>query len=185
MGPSRGRTGPNRSGNWYLVDLASGRVVDEGDIGLQSAISTAFSPDGRHVAVSGYAGEVVVIDLDTGQPVRPPVVGHQGDSYLITYNADGSLMTSGSTGHDAALWDAGSGELLATSVLPSNESLSVTGFRPDGTLTIGTFNGHAYRWDPSRQAAHDYACRVAARDLTRQEWEDAFGDRPYQETCPG
>ena len=40
----------------------------------------------------------------------------------------------------------------------------MTGFRPDGTLTIGTFNGHAYRWDPSRQAALDYACRVAGRD---------------------
>ena len=171
--------------NWYLVDLTSGRVVDQGNTGLQSAISTAFSPDGRHIAVSGYAGEVVVIDLDTGRPVRPPVVGHQGDSYLITYNSDGSLMASGSTGHDAALWDADSGELLATSALPSNEGLSVTGFRPDGTLTIGTFNGHAYRWDPSRQAALDYACRVAGRDLTRQEWEDAFGDRSYRETCPG
>jgi hypothetical protein len=30
----------------------------------------------------------------------------------------------------------------------------------------------------------EFACTVAGRNLTIGEWSDAFGDRPYSETCP-
>ncbi len=36
---------------------------------------------------------------------------------------------------------------------------------------------------PRRSAAIDYACAVAGRDLTEQEWRDAFGDLAYRSTC--
>lgn len=29
------------------------------------------------------------------------------------------------------------------------------------------------------------ACRIANRNLTRQEWRQYLGDLPYQKTCPG
>lgn len=28
------------------------------------------------------------------------------------------------------------------------------------------------------------ACRTAGRNLTPQEWQEAFGDQPYHKTCP-
>ncbi len=30
----------------------------------------------------------------------------------------------------------------------------------------------------------EVACAIAGRNLTEVEWSDAFGDRPYRETCP-
>jgi hypothetical protein len=29
----------------------------------------------------------------------------------------------------------------------------------------------------------EVACEIAGRNLTEVEWSDAFGDRPYRETC--
>ncbi len=30
----------------------------------------------------------------------------------------------------------------------------------------------------------EVACAIAGRNLTEDEWSDAFDDRPYRETCP-
>jgi hypothetical protein len=40
-----------------------------------------------------------------------------------------------------------------------------------------------YRWDPSAEAAVEFACRAAGRDLTEEEWRDILPDRPFDETC--
>ena len=41
----------------------------------------------------------------------------------------------------------------------------------------------SYDTDPDAWIAH--ACAVAGRNLTADEWRDAFGDRSYRKTCPG
>ena len=55
--------------------------------------------------------------------------------------------------------------------------------RADGVVTVAAISGDTYEWDPSPSAAIDYACAVAGRDLTEQEWSDAFGDLAYRSTC--
>ena len=37
---------------------------------------------------------------------------------------------------------------------------------------------------PGPDRAIEFACRVAGRDFTEDEWADHFGDRPYQHVCP-
>ena len=44
--------------------------------------------------------------------------------------------------------------------------------------------GQVYAWDTSLEHAVDVACRAAGRDLTRDEWAQAFPDRPYRAVCP-
>ncbi len=39
-------------------------------------------------------------------------------------------------------------------------------------------------WDLRPQHLLDVACDLAGRSLTREEWENLVGDRPYRETCP-
>ena len=41
-----------------------------------------------------------------------------------------------------------------------------------------------YYWDTRTKAAIDFACRLAGRDLTQAEWQQTFGGRPWQPTCP-
>jgi hypothetical protein len=49
---------------------------------------------------------------------------------------------------------------------------------------IATRDGAVYRLDTRFSSWQDFACAVAGRDLTTQEWTDVFGDRPYHATCP-
>ena len=64
---------------WYQVDLSSGTIVRHGDLTVRNGIVVAMSPDGRSAAVGGQDGELEVIDLATGEPVRPAVSGVRGD----------------------------------------------------------------------------------------------------------
>ncbi len=58
-------------------------------------------------------------------------------------------------------------------------------FLPDGhTVLISSVDGAISTWDTSAERAIEFACQVAGRNLTKDEWRDAFGSRPYRETCP-
>jgi hypothetical protein len=41
----------------------------------------------------------------------------------------------------------------------------------------------AVSWNISPAAWKRHACRVAGRELTRREWEEALPDRPYRPVC--
>ena len=97
------------SSRWALVDLERGRVLDEGDLGFK-ALSVDISPDGEHAAASGSVGEVGVVDLDSGEQVRPPVKGHEDGIYFFRYSPDGSRIVTGGADDAVALWDGPTGE---------------------------------------------------------------------------
>ena len=61
--------------------------------------------------------------------------------------------------------------------------LHAMGFVDGSRVIAASISGRVYEWDVSAKAAVDYACRVAGRDLTHQEWTDAFGDVPYRSVC--
>ena len=168
--------------HWSLLDLRTGRVVREGDLGFDAS-DVDFSPDGRHVAVGGGPGALVVLDASSGKPVAQPVASENETSW-VTYSPDGSLVvTSGGAATDA-IWDGVTGELLARVATP--ERFTVAGFGQDlgSVVIVSEFGGPVFRWDTRLERAVEFACRVAGRDFTEKEWSDHFGDRPYQHTCP-
>lgn len=101
----------------------------------------------------------------------------------MDYNDAGTLFTTGSSAQ-VAVWDGHTGELISTARLPEGEGQSSAGFRPDGTLIVAAYSGRVFSWDPSIDHAVAFACRVAGRDLTREEWSAEFPDRPFRSTCP-
>ena len=40
-----------------------------------------------------------------------------------------------------------------------------------------------YVWDPDPERAMAFACRAAGRELTEDEWKEAFGNLPSREMC--
>jgi WD40 repeat protein len=143
----------------------------------------ARSPDGQHAAIGGTNGEVELLDLVAGEALRPPVVGHTATVWTITYSPDGSRMVTTAADGSASLWDGATGDLLGTVRLPERVTASAE-FASDGhTVVIATDYGSVYLWDTSVSHASRFACRLAGRDFTRVEWGEAFGNRPYQETC--
>jgi WD40 repeat protein len=182
VNPSASGFWADSTAGWALVDLESGTVLDQGELGFNGRL-VAFSPDGRHAAVGGSGGELLVLDTTTGEPLRPPVVAHDLVASL-SYSADGKRILTSGLDATAALWDAQTGRLLSRLVTP--ERLLLAGFGKDPyTVLIATlFGGPVYEWNTRGDYAIDFACRNAGRDLTKAEWQENFGDRPYQKTCP-
>jgi WD40 repeat protein len=66
------------SGDAYaVIDLVEGNVVHRDDLGVDPAWLDV-SPDGTRLAVGATTGEVGVIDLGSGEWVRPPIDAHGG-----------------------------------------------------------------------------------------------------------
>ena len=168
---------------WYRVDLATGTIAGHGDLTMRNGNVVAISPDGLAAAVGGRDGQLEIIDLEVGESVRAAVSGVRGDIVSVAFSPDGSQVLTTSTGPDVALWDANTAELLSRFPLPVGQQVTSGQLRADGVVTVSAISGDTYEWDPSPSAATDYACAVAGRDLTEQEWRDAFGDVPYRSTC--
>jgi WD40 repeat protein/tetratricopeptide (TPR) repeat protein len=103
---------------------------------------SAFSPDGRHVAVA-VAG-VKVWDAATGRLVLfidPPMGVSSAE-----YNPDGQWLLTG--GHDgtARLWDARTGQ-QAGEALKHDGPVSRARFSPDGRRVLSVARGAVHLWD--------------------------------------
>jgi WD40 repeat protein len=171
------------SDRWAVVDLRSGSVLHSGALSLESTNWAILSPDGARAVVTDFDGSVEVIDVARGTDVRRPVQAHTDGAFWAAFSPDGSRFVTDGIDGTAVLWDAASATPVArVSVDPTYHSAEV---RPDGTLLLAPWDGHAgFVWDPSSTRAVDFACRMAGRDLTAEEWRDNFGTLPYAATCP-
>jgi WD40 repeat protein/DNA-binding SARP family transcriptional activator len=165
-----------------LIDLGTGRLLHDGDVGLAPS-SGDFSPDSRHFAVGGVTGQVRVLDVQTGEWAGPPRTGHDG-AVTVAYSPDGATLASGAFDGTIGLWEGRTGALSNT--VPSGRTTNVQPtFLPDGhTLLIPSIDATVSTWDTQPASWIEFACAIAGRDLTQEEWHDAFGDRPYRQTCP-
>ena len=168
---------------WALVDTDDGTVLRRGDLGLDGAEVSAFSPDGVHAVAAGRQSQVVVVDTSTGRVTAGPTGRQRGTINWVTYNADGSRFLTGSLDRSARLWDGLTATQVGAVRIP--QGLPYGGFRPDGTLLVTSPFAKVYRWDPSAEAEDAFACLAAGRDLDQVEWRAAFGDLPFVDPCPG
>jgi WD40 repeat protein/DNA-binding SARP family transcriptional activator len=170
------------STRWAVVDLQSGVVVREGALAFNGR-AAALSPDGRHAALGGGGGELVVLDLDTGQGVGPLVTSHDDGIDTLTYSPDGRTLLTSGPDSSVGLWDGATGRLLARAVVPQRTNEAAFGTDPNSVLIAPLFGGPVLQWDTRIENALDFACRVAGRDFTQAEWTEQFGDRPHPRVC--
>lgn len=172
------------------------KILDAGTFELKRVLTIGpgempydarFSPDGTMLATGGLLGQVAVFDVATGRLLHAPARVHRdflGQTEWLPDNR--TVVTTGADGM-IALYDTKRGLIRATmpasaeggrgyTYLTSVSSAEVTAAsrdRPARTYTLR----------PDRWLA--YACTVAGRDLTKDEWASYLGDRPYQQTCDG
>ena len=51
-------------------------------------------------------------------------------------------------------------------------------------VTIAWYDGGTFHWDTDPGRALAFACQMAGRDLTEEEWAEFLPDQPYREVCP-
>jgi DNA-binding SARP family transcriptional activator/WD40 repeat protein len=168
---------------WSLVDLVSGTVLDEGELGVDGE-HLDYSPDGRHAAVSGRGGELLVLDLQTGAPLRSPAVIANEVVDSVTYSPDGTSILAAGGAASVSLVDGRTGLLVARVLTPQHNTAAAFREDPESVLISTYDDGPVWLWDTDVDHALDFACRVAGRDFTEAEWAAQFGTRAYQEVCP-
>jgi WD40 repeat protein len=169
-------------GDWVLVDFETGRVT-RGNTGFE-VFSFSVSPDHRRLAVGGANGEVALVDVASGELVRPPVQGHGVQTYSSAWSADGTRFATVGWDGSVVLWDGHLGIQLGNVLMPEKTLQNVAFLPDDETLLLAPYTDSFYLWDTNGDHAIEFACRAAAGDFDETEWESWFGNRPYQETCP-
>lgn len=178
--------GRGESTHWRVLDISDGEVLSEGVLKNLFVLVSVASPDGSTVAVSGDPDEIITIDVATGAQQRRST-GLGSIVLWLKYSDDGELLVSGAQDGGVSLWDATTLDLMGT-VYPPHEGDPV----PSGAQFIGdthdvaiaSYDGRVYRWETDLDRALDFACQMAGRTLTEEEWEQFLPAQPYQSVCP-
>ncbi len=177
--------GDGVSGRWRVVDLDEQEVLTEGEVDMVAHTSAA-SPDGSTFAVAGDSGDILTIDVSSGDEQRRSTSLGAGVRWL-DWSDDGELLVSGAEDGGVSLWDATTLELLGTVYPPHQEDPVPAGAQFIGDshdVAIASYDGGIYRWETDLDRALDFACQMAGRDLTRKEWEEFLPAQPYRYVCP-
>jgi WD40 repeat protein len=168
---------------YAIVDLAEGSVLTTGSLGL-TPTAAAISPDGSRLAVGGSVGEVGLLDLNSHEWIASPTAAHRQFVDGIVFAHDGRTLVTSSFDGGVRLWDAETGASIA-GVQVGQQSAAVATLPPDRQdALVATRDGAVYRLVTRFDQWSAFACTVAGRDLSDQEWRADFGDQPYRSTCP-
>jgi hypothetical protein len=128
---------------------------------------------------------VWLLDLRKDRWLSRPRPAHHTFGIRVSYAPDGSTFATSDFGGEVGLWDGHTGALLALTRPGSPGNPATVQFLADShTLVIATTAGDVYHWDTRVEQWIAFACQVAGRNLTRDEWHDAFGDEAFHRTCP-
>ncbi|CAE6458715.1 unnamed protein product [Rhizoctonia solani] len=123
------------SGSLHVRELHTGDNISqlfEGQLGLKSIQSVAFSPTGFFVAASGEDHTIKVWNALTGEPVSPVLHGHTKSVTCIEFSPDGAFLCSGSDDTTIRIWDIKTSALLAQPCERHTAAVCSVSYSPDG-----------------------------------------------------
>ena len=148
-----------RGDAYTSIDFDEGRVVQR-DAGLAPSWVDA-SPDGTSLAVGATTGEVGVIDLRSGEWVRPPVDAHEGWVQRVAYAPDGATFASAGNDGQVASGTARPARELPPWYQGAGHVWATVEFQPDGhTLIVVGRDGNVHTIDTRLDSWIDRACSI-------------------------
>ena len=169
---------------WALLDLRTGSVIRDGKLPEGIYLFDDFSPDGVHVVLGFFSGRVWILDTRTGQAVDAPAPTHHSPIMWVGWSRNGRQILSADNNGTLALWDPSTGTVKDTVTVPG-ETFALGEFRAGTSdVTVLDGSGRILTWDTRPAQAVEFACRMAGRDLTDQEWRTYLGEGPQEAVCP-
>jgi Tol biopolymer transport system component len=178
----------------FLWNVKEGAAARRFTGNLSDLSRVAFSPDGKSLmATSATSGDIIIWNVRSGEPLHGFTAGEFGN-VDAAFSLDGSRVVTTNV-IEAMLWDV-SAENIQSDLfrLPlANEVDADLSYAPD-SLTIAITDGdRAVLWRPEAPvfpnpdlppSSHaEAACRIAGRNMTLDEWQQAMGETPYRKTC--
>lgn len=105
---------PTNTSKVLLIDLATGKVLEIFKTEQESALTVAYSPDGKRLAVGGgsgrrdWKGTIEVWDVGAGL-CHKRFKAHAQSVLNMAFSPDGKSLASGGLNDGACVWDVASG----------------------------------------------------------------------------
>jgi WD40 repeat protein len=141
-----------------------------------------FSLDGSMLAVGDTSGNVEIWDVATHRTVGRPLAGQNVSVDTVDFDPSGRTLVTMSSDGNLRLWDVATQKLIGAPI-PVSTGDGTAEFFPDGTHVLGDFGSTSIVWNVDPVVWEAQACRVAHRNLTREEWNDFLGQRTYRPVC--
>jgi WD40 repeat protein len=172
----------SEDGTLTAYDLATRRRLFT-YTGNQGLLRVAFSPDDNTLAVASPNG-TLLIDPRTGRSQGEPLTGHSSIVTDVAFSSSGNTLATSSLDGTVILYDVSSRQAIGDPLTAGYGAVGLVSYAPDGhTLAAGYGEGQIVLWDINPDAWQRRACNLAGRNLTRDEWHQYLGTRPYQRTC--
>ncbi|HEU4568427.1 MAG TPA: BTAD domain-containing putative transcriptional regulator [Marmoricola sp.] len=179
-GPSLNRDGSLVAASWFwpgrvvVSDTRTGRVVHR--LAVRMPEDTAFSPDGRFLAVVSERSEVVVFDLRTGRRVHSFRDAMEGIRD-IAWSPDGRWLTAAAS-DGAYLFEGATGRFRFTTSGQISAVNGVAWSRDSGLLATGSNDGTAVVHRVDEHGAHELLS-LSGQDLRNGVRSVAFSPRRH------
>ncbi|MBT2516229.1 PQQ-binding-like beta-propeller repeat protein [Streptomyces sp. ISL-90] len=99
-------------------------------------------------------------------------------------SVDGRTLLATGIDGSASVYDLASGLRLGDAIPTAGGEGFAASLRPDGRELAVVRSDGLQLWDLDTESQVEAACRIAGRDLTREEWEEHLGAiAPYRSTC--
>jgi WD40 repeat protein len=173
--------GASSDGMASVLDVVSQKEVTRLTLG-RGVNSMAFSPKGNAVVAGGIDRTVQVFEPVGGREVSRLI--HQAEVRALAFSPDGRYVAAGGADQTARVFEALSGNevsrishfgpVVAVTFTPDSRHLMTAA--GDSEIVV---NRHLLRPEDLIQEA----CLSLTRNLTREEWKQYLGDKPYHKTC--
>lgn len=169
---------------WTIGSTSKPLRVSMGTTGIANL---AFKWDRKIVAVGGWDNLVWLWDLTSTPKRREPFHGHIGPVLRVLFSPDGRILSSAADrDHQIRLWDVDRSGIFNTVLQGNQATITSMVFSPDSKFLVsGGDDGLIVLWDLSETSWRERACRMANRNLTKEEWLEYVGDsKPFELLCP-
>ncbi len=168
-------------GRVELLDVSRPARTGVADEGAPGCTVVAFDTTGARVA-AGCGGEIRLHAAREGLPEEGRLIGHGAPITAIAFDPSGRHLASADAAGQWALWDLPTGRMVGR-VVAAGAPIHQLAFATDGKrLLSGDEAGRAILWDVDVESWERQACRIAGRDLSREE-RARYLPGPYRTPC--